>query len=76
MGQHDYTEKHGGVVLKHIEVDGCVVNIRTGLHDNKGRRVTSVEIIPDDRFAGERVWRLYGTRNNRVVELKKAFQSR
>jgi len=56
--------------LKHIEVEGCIVNIRTGLKDLKGRKVTSIEIIPDDRFAGEKVWRLRGCRNNRVVELK------
>jgi hypothetical protein len=54
----------------HIEADGCIVNIREGLHDLRGRRVTSVEIIPDDRFAGEPVWKLVGTRNNRVIRLK------
>lgn len=58
---------------KHIEVEGCIVNIRTGLHDRQGRKVTSIEIIPDDRYAGERIWKLYGTQNNRVVELKKVF---
>jgi hypothetical protein len=30
--------------LKHIEVEGCIVNIRTGLHDMGGRKVTSVEM--------------------------------
>jgi len=57
--------------LKHIEVEGCIVNIRTGLKDIKGRKVTSIEILPDDHFTGERIWRLIGSVNNRVVQLKR-----
>lgn len=57
--------------LKHIEVEGCIVNIRTGLQDRLGRRITSVEILPDDHFSGENIWRLRGSYNNRVVQLKK-----
>ena len=57
--------------LKHIEVEGCIVNIRTGLHDRFGNKVTSVEILPDDHYSGERIWRLRGCINNRVVQLKK-----
>lgn len=56
--------------LKHIEVKGCIVNIREGLTDSKGREVTSIEILPDDHYAGEKVWRLRGCINNRVVKLK------
>lgn len=57
--------------LKHIEVEGCIVNIRTGLHDLNGRPVTSVEIIPDGiDWRDNRQWRLYGTPNNRIVKLK------
>jgi hypothetical protein len=52
--------------LLHIETDGCVVNVRIGLTDSQGRRVTSVEILPD-RGAGEE-WHLVGTSNNRVIE--------
>jgi hypothetical protein len=59
--------------LKHIEVEGCIVNIRTGLFDSKGRKVTSIEILPDDHFAGERIWRLSGYTNNRVIQLKKTL---
>jgi hypothetical protein len=56
---------------KHIECDGAVVNIREGLQDRNGRRVTSIEILPDDHYAGERVWRTYPrVRNVRLVELK------
>ena len=56
--------------LKHIEVEGCIVNIREGLHDRWGRKVTSIEILPDDHSAGEPKWKLIGSVNNRVVELK------
>ena len=69
----------GGVLimkLRHIEVDGCIVNIRTGLTDRKGRKVTSIEILPDDHYAGEKVWRLIGSINNRMVELKKKTSDR
>lgn len=53
----------------HIEVEGCIVNIRTGLYDRFGRKVTSIQIIPD-KYAGEPRWKLYGYANNRVVQLK------
>ena len=56
---------------KHIEVEGCIVNILTGLRDRFGRRVTSISILPDDHYAGENIWRLRGCINNRVVQLKK-----
>ena len=56
--------------LRHIEVEGCIVNIREGLTDRKGREVTSIEILPDDHYSGEKVWRLRGSINNRVVKLK------
>lgn len=56
--------------LKHIETEGCIVNIRTGLTDRTGRKVTSIEILPDDHYAGENIWRLRGCINNRVVQLK------
>lgn len=57
--------------LKHIEAEGCIVNIREGLQDRFGRRVTHIEILPDDHFSGENIWRLRGCVNNRVVQLKK-----
>jgi len=55
--------------LKHIEVEGCIVNIRTGLTDTRGRKVTHVEILPDN-YAGEPKWKVSGNRNNRVIQLK------
>ena len=53
--------------LKHIEVEGCIVNIRAGLIDYKGRKVTSIEILPDDHFKGENKWKLYDCINNGVA---------
>ena len=35
---------------RHLELDGCIVNIREGLTDHRGRKVTSIEIIPDDHY--------------------------
>jgi len=58
--------------MKHLELDGCIINIRQGLYDTRGRRVTSIEIIPDDRYAGERIWKVYPPVHNiRVIQLKK-----
>lgn len=55
----------------HIETDGCIVNIRVGLIDREGHRVTSVEIIPDDESRSPdhegRFWHLDGTINNRII---------
>ena len=53
----------------HIEARGCIINIRPNLTDMKGRAVTSIEIKPDT-YSGEPRQKLYGTINNRVVELK------
>jgi len=55
----------------HIEAKGCIVNIYEGLSDVKGRSVTIIEIIPDDHYMEERIWKLIGSRNNRVIQLKK-----
>ena len=56
----------------HCEVEGAVINIREGLHDMAGRKVTSVEIIPDDHYAGEPIWKtIPKVRNVRIVQLKK-----
>ena len=51
--------------LKHIEVEGCIVNIRTGLNDVKGRKVTSIEILPDDHYNGKLKWKLKGYINKK-----------
>lgn len=50
----------------HVETEGCIVNIRTGLHDRDGRAVTSVEILADN-YVGEE-WHLDGYVNNRVIQ--------
>lgn len=64
---------HSGNLL-HIEAEGCIVNIHEGLHDSHGRAVTYVEIIPDDHYMGERIWRLRGSRHSRVIQLKKKLR--
>lgn len=60
--------------LLHIETDGAIVNIRIGLTDSQGRRVTSVEIIPaDDARGGDGLggfWDLDGVFNNRLIRRK------
>lgn len=56
----------------HCEVEGAIINIREGLYDLKGRKVTSVSIVPDDRYAGEPIWKtIPHVHNIRVVQLKK-----
>lgn len=63
------------MTLKHIEVEGCIVNIREGLHDRKGRKVTSIEILPDDHYIGERIWKQVPAYHNiRVIQLKKVLR--
>lgn len=52
--------------LLHVETEGCIVNIRTGLHDRDGRAVTSIEILADN-YVGEE-WTLDGYVNNRVIQ--------
>lgn len=54
--------------VEHIEVEGGIVNIREGLHDMSGHKVTSIEIIPDE-YADEK-WVLKGVCNNRLVKVK------
>lgn len=61
----------------HCEVDGAVINIREGLHSMAGEKVTAVEILPDDHYAGERMWRLTpNVHNIRIVQMKKVFKSK
>jgi len=50
--------------LLHIETEGCVVNIRVGLHDPEGREVTAIEILTDYDPSCE----LDGSVNNRVIK--------
>jgi hypothetical protein len=50
--------------LLHIETEGGIVNIRTGLTDRYDRAVTSVEVLPD---RGDE-WTLDGYHNNRLIE--------
>jgi hypothetical protein len=59
---------------KHIEVEGAIVNIYQGLSDRKGRKVTTVEIFPDDHFVGERKWKtIPNIHIVRIVQLGKVL---
>lgn len=48
--------------LKHIEGEGFVLNIRTGLSDREGRDVTHIEIL-----VNENDWYFEGCGSNRLV---------
>jgi len=52
----------------HIETEGGIVNIRVGLQDREGRKVTSIEILPD-KYCGEE-WELSGVHNNRLIKVE------
>src|ERR1041384_5361304 len=51
----------------HIETPLGIVNITIGLHDADGRRVVSVETIPND-YVGEPKVTLDGYGNTRLIE--------
>lgn len=53
--------------LLHIETDLGIINIRVGLIDNEGRRVESIEIIPNG-YAGEPKVTRDGYANTRLIE--------
>jgi hypothetical protein len=61
---HAKTNRSGN--LLHIETDGCIVNIRVGLHDVDGRQVTNVQVIPDDYADRGSKWVRDGSR---IVQL-------
>jgi len=53
----------------HLEVEGAIINVREGLFDRYGRRVTEVSIVPDNQIPGNPVWHLLGYSYNRIVKL-------
>ena len=54
----------------HIEVKGCIVNIKENLYDEHNRECTCVSIIPDDYRVNEPIWELKGHAYNRVIQIK------
>ena len=54
--------KYWGGAIRHIEVRGCIINIREGLLNSEGQEVTSIEILSDEG------WELLGCVNNRVIK--------
>lgn len=63
------TAKPGELI--HVETPNGIVNIRTGLTDQHGRSVDSVETLPD-RYAGERKVMRRGAANVRLIRCKRA----
>lgn len=57
----------GRVTRLHVETPLGIVNIRVGLTDAEGRRVDSVEVIPN-RYAGEPAVTVDGLANTRLIE--------
>ena len=55
----------------HVETPLGIVNIRVGLSDSRGRRVDSIELIPN-RYVGEKSVRRSGFVNSRFIEARKA----
>jgi hypothetical protein len=53
--------------LLHVETPLGIVNIRTGLHDAEGRRVESIELIPNS-YVGEPEVTVDGYSNSRLIE--------
>jgi hypothetical protein len=59
--------------LLHIEIPGAIVNIRINLHDNQGREVTRVDILPDNEHRGGdehgRMWDVDSNSDGTVTRL-------
>lgn len=63
--QRSVTVKAGD--LLHVETPLGIVNIRAGLTDSLGRRVDSIETLPND-YAGEPRVEIAGLANTRLIE--------
>lgn len=53
----------------HVETPLGIVNITVGLSDRHGRRVESIEVIPNS-YAGHKKVTRSGRANTRLIELK------
>jgi hypothetical protein len=67
-----YAKRNRSGNLLHIETDGCIVNIRVGLHDAAGRQVTSVMVDPDNYAEDGGKW---VQDDSRVVQLRAGEQA-
>lgn len=54
--------------LLHVETEGGIVNIRVGLSDGKGRKITAIEILPD-RQTGEE-WKFADKRKAQAMNIR------
>ena len=55
----------------HIETPLGIINITTNLHDIQGRKVDSIEVIPNSDYSGEHKVTRRGLGNTRLVQLKR-----
>lgn len=55
--------------LLHVEAPGCIINIRVGLSDLKGRTVTAIEILPDLDTGGPR-WQFADAPKARAMNVR------
>lgn len=69
------TKKHGscrympnnGII--HCKVDGAIINITEGMLDARGRKVTGIQIHPDN-YVGGRPWKVIPRVHNvRIIEV-------
>lgn len=58
--------------LLQISTDGGIVNIRVGVRDSQGRRVTPIEVLADDASLEDTFWHLDGYENTRLVHIDPA----
>lgn len=49
----------------HCEIDGAIVNIWVGLHDDQGHRVTRIDVRAD-RYAGDSHWNIIDSNAGRM----------
>jgi len=67
------TEMKNGTI--HLEVKGCVVNIKENLYDEHNRECTVVSIIPDNYMPDEKIWLLKGHAHNRIIQTEEILKN-
>ena len=67
------TERKNGMI--HIEVKGCVVNIKENLYDEYKRECTCVSILPSNYMPDEKIWILKGHAHNRIIQTEKILKN-
>lgn len=68
MKSISFTTKRNKYRILRVETDLGIINIYIGLRDTKGNSVESIEVLPDNRFAGEIPVRTV-PRSNRYIRM-------